>query len=83
MLMNEYTKLNKDPYRIFDLSWAGWVFDFYILILFTFLKTQLQTSLNLSAEILSLCHNLLELDNTISDLIFLFMFLIGFGTGFS
>lgn len=55
MLMNEETKLNKDHYRIFALSWAGWVFDFYDLVLFTFLVSQLQTSLHFSAEMLSLC----------------------------
>ena len=55
MLMNEETKLNKDHYRIFGLSWAGWVFDFYDLVLFTFLVTQLQTELHFSAGMLSLC----------------------------
>ena len=53
--MNEQTKLDKQHYRIFGLSWAGWVFDFYDLVLFTFLVSQLQTSLNFSAEMLSLC----------------------------
>lgn len=55
MLMNEETKLNKQHFRIFGLSWAGWVFDFYDLVLFTFLVSQLQVSLNFSAEMLSLC----------------------------
>ena len=55
MLMNEQTKLNKDHYRIFGLSWAGWVFDFYDLVLFTFLISQLQDSLHFSAEMLSFC----------------------------
>jgi MFS family permease len=55
MLMNEQTELNKDHYRIFGLSWAGWVFDFYDLVLFTFLISQLQTDLHFSAEMLSLC----------------------------
>ena len=55
MLMNEQTKLNKHHYRIFALSWAGWVFDFYDLVLFTFLVTQIQSSLHFSAEMLSLC----------------------------
>ena len=55
MLMNEETKLNKQHYRIFALSWAGWVFDFYDLVLFTFLVSQLQTDLHFSAEMLSLC----------------------------
>ena len=55
MLMNEQTKLNKDHYLIFGLSWAGWVFDFYDLFLFTFLISELQTGLNINAEMLSLC----------------------------
>ena len=53
--MNEETKLNKHHYRIFAMSWAGWVFDFYDLVLFTFLVSQLQSSLHFSAEMLSLC----------------------------
>ena len=55
MLMNEHEKLTKDHYKIFALSWAGWVFDFYDLMLFTFLVSQLQSSLNFTAEMLSLC----------------------------
>lgn len=27
--MNEQEHLDKNHYRIFALSWAGWVFDFY------------------------------------------------------
>ncbi len=53
--MNEQTKLTKDHYTIFGLSWAGWVFDFYDLVLFTFLISQLQSELHFSAEMLSLC----------------------------
>ncbi len=55
MLLNQETKLNKHHYRVFGLSWAGWVFDFYDLVLFTFLITQLQADLHFSAEMLSLC----------------------------
>ena len=55
MLMNEKTKLEKDHYMVFGLSWAGWVFDFYDLVLFTFLISQLQNSLHFSAEMLALC----------------------------
>ena len=35
--LNEYEVLTPVHYRILGLSWAGWVFDFYDLILFTFL----------------------------------------------
>jgi MFS family permease len=55
MLMNEASKLTKDHYKIFGLSWAGWVFDFYDLVLFTFLMSEIQSSLHFSAEMISLC----------------------------
>ena len=55
MLMNEHEKLNRNHYMIFGLSWAGWVFDFYDLVLFTFLIAPIQASLGFSAEMLSLC----------------------------
>ena len=55
MLMNEEKKLNKNHYKIFALSWAGWVFDFYDLLLFTFLVSEIQASLNITTEMLSLC----------------------------
>ena len=55
MLMNEHEKLNRNHYMIFGLSWEGWVFDFYDLVLFTFLIAPIQASLGFSAEMLSLC----------------------------
>ncbi len=55
MLLNESERLTKDHYMIFGLSWAGWVFDFYDLFLFTFLVAPIRSSLNISAEMLSLC----------------------------
>jgi MFS family permease len=36
-LLNESDTLSPVHYRILGMSWAGWVFDFYDLILFTFL----------------------------------------------
>jgi len=35
--LNEYEKLTSVHYKILTMSWAGWIFDFYDLILFTFL----------------------------------------------
>ena len=70
MLMNEETKLTKDHYRIFALSWAGWVFDFYDLILFTFLVTQLQADLHFSAEMLSLCLGMSLLATGLGGIVF-------------
>lgn len=37
LLLNQYQKPVRVHYKILGLSWAGWVFDFYDLILFTFL----------------------------------------------
>lgn len=36
-ILNQYDKPSGVHYRILLMSWAGWVFDFYDLILFTFL----------------------------------------------
>jgi len=36
-LLNEYEHLNREHYKIFGLCLSGWIFDFYDLILFTFL----------------------------------------------
>ncbi|MBP6978477.1 MAG: MFS transporter [Bacteroidales bacterium] len=36
-LLNESPTITRQHYRILVMSWAGWVFDFYDLILFTFL----------------------------------------------
>lgn len=47
-LLNEYVKPTKTHYKILLLSWAGWVFDFYDLILFTFLMIPLKAELGLS-----------------------------------
>ncbi len=37
MFLNESAQITRVHYRILYMSWAGWVFDFYDLILFTFL----------------------------------------------
>lgn len=36
-LLNQSEHLTRQHYKILAMSWAGWVFDFYDLILFTFL----------------------------------------------
>ncbi|MEW5794762.1 MAG: MFS transporter [Candidatus Zixiibacteriota bacterium] len=53
MLLNEYDKPTKAHYQILLMSWAGWVFDFYDLILYTFLLTLIGKDLNLSNQDLS------------------------------
>jgi MFS family permease len=47
-LLNEYDKPTKQHYEILVMSWAGWVFDFYDLILFSFLLVPVGQELHLS-----------------------------------
>lgn len=54
MLLSDQQKLTKDHYRILVLSWAGWVFDFYDLILYTFLLIPIGQELGLTSVELSL-----------------------------
>jgi MFS family permease len=46
--LNEYEKPTKQHYEILLMSWAGWVFDFYDLILFSFLLIPIGRELHLS-----------------------------------
>ena len=52
-LLNEYENPTWMHYKIFGLSWAGWGFDFYDLILFTFLIIPIGLELHLSTLMLS------------------------------
>ena len=52
-LLNEYDRPTAQHYRILMMSWAGWVFDFYDLILYTFLLVLIGRELNLSKVMLS------------------------------
>jgi MFS family permease len=47
-LLNEYEKPTRKHFEILLMSWAGWVFDFYDLILFTFLLIPIGKELHLS-----------------------------------
>ncbi|HSD62155.1 MAG TPA: MFS transporter [Ignavibacteriaceae bacterium] len=47
-LLNEYEKPSKLHFEILMMSWAGWVFDFYDLILFSFLLIPIGQELHLS-----------------------------------
>jgi MFS family permease len=47
-MLNEYEKPSKQHFQILFMSWAGWVFDFYDLILFTFLLIPIGSELLLS-----------------------------------
>jgi len=46
--LNVYEKPVKKHYRVLLLNWAGWVFDFYDLIFYTFLMIQIKNELNFS-----------------------------------
>lgn len=46
--LNEYDKPTKQHFNILFMSWAGWVFDFYDLILFSFLLIPIGKELHLS-----------------------------------
>lgn len=48
ILLSEYDKPSKLHFEILLMSWAGWVFDFYDLILFSFLLIPIGKELNLS-----------------------------------
>ena len=47
-LLNESLTPGRQHFEILLMSWAGWVFDFYDLILFTFLLIPIGKELNLS-----------------------------------
>ncbi len=53
LLLNEYERPSALHYEILFMSWAGWVFDFYDLILFTFLLIPIGRELHLSNIALS------------------------------
>jgi len=53
ILLNEFEKPTKQHYQILIMSWAGWVFDFYDLVLYTFLLIPIGKELHLSDVALS------------------------------
>lgn len=52
-LLNEYEKPTRKHYHILFMSWAGWLFDFYDLILYTFLLIPIGQELHFSNVALS------------------------------
>src|SRR5206468_185375 len=50
MLLNEHERPTAVHYRILALTWAGWLFDFYDLILYTFLLAPISRELGLGRE---------------------------------
>ncbi|MGA2297769.1 MAG: MFS transporter, partial [FCB group bacterium] len=53
MLLNEYEKPTRQHFNILAMSWSGWIFDFYDLILFTFLLIPIGKELKLDNLTLS------------------------------
>lgn len=53
-LLNAHARPTRVHYRILAMCWAGWLFDFYDLMLFSFLLVPIKKHLGLSAEALSL-----------------------------
>jgi len=52
-LLNEHEKPTREHYSILLMSWSGWVFDFYDLILYTFLLIPIGKELHLNDVMLS------------------------------
>ncbi|MFH0812198.1 MAG: MFS transporter [Candidatus Zixiibacteriota bacterium] len=52
-LLSEYEQPTKQHYQILLMSWAGWVFDFYDLVLYTFLLIPIGKELHFSKVMLS------------------------------
>lgn len=50
LLISEYEKPTKRHYGILIMSRAGWVFDFFDLILYTFLLTPIGKELHFSSD---------------------------------
>lgn len=70
MLLNEHEKLTKSHRTILGLSWAGWVFDFYDLLLFSFLLIPIGIEFHLSSVSLALVMGASLLATAIGGLIF-------------
>src|SRR6185295_16264481 len=50
MLLSEHERPTALHYRILALTWAGWLFDFYDLILYTFLLGPISAEFGLGRE---------------------------------
>lgn len=52
-LLNQYENPTREHYKILGLSWAGWIFDFYDLMLLSYLIIPIGVELHLSNVMLS------------------------------
>ncbi len=69
-LLNEQKKLTRRHFNILLMSWAGWVFDFYDLILYTFLMGSIKKDLNLTDVEISLVLGLSLAATAIGGIVF-------------
>ena len=53
-LLNQAERPTRAHYMILGMSWAGWLFDFYDLMLFSFLSMSIKKSMGLSSDALAL-----------------------------
>jgi putative MFS transporter len=83
--LNEYEQPSGKHYIILGMSWAGWLFDFYDLMLFSFLTIPIQKSLGLSSASLSLIIGASLAATALGGILFLsllvFRVLTGLGVG--
>jgi len=70
LMLNQLESPTKDHYKILGLSWAGWVFDFYDLILFTFLVIPIGKELHLCNLMLSYALGISLLATAVGGVIF-------------
>jgi MFS family permease len=70
MLLNEYKKPTREHYKIFGLSWAGWIFDFYDLMLFSFLLIPISKELGFSNLMISYAIGIALLATAIGGIFF-------------
>lgn len=69
-LLNEQVNITRRHYNILLMSWSGWVFDFYDLILYTFLMGSIKEDLNLTDVEISLVLGLSLAATAIGGIIF-------------
>src|SRR6185436_8886068 len=50
LLLNQHEKPTAAHYKILLFSWAGWIFDFYDLMLLAFLQSFIREDLHLTPE---------------------------------
>ena len=70
MLLNECEKPTRRHYMILGMAWAGWMFDFYDLMLLSFLLVPIKRALQLSDPQLSLLLGISLASTAVGGLVF-------------